>query len=128
MSVSDVDLQKWVQKAASLLIDAPVLKVPQAMLAINFSTEESKDPAMQMKVRRKFATMTKLHNAMSTVLVGETVSVPCCSLPTTSTISSLTSSDISTPLEQQMDNITPPKLDEVRLTATVTIKNVTNKK
>jgi len=123
MSVSDTDLKKRVKKAASLLFHAPVLKVPQAMRAANFTNEESSDPTMQMKVRRAFKAMKEMVQKTESKIIGRSVSVLFLS-PTTSTISSLTASDVPSQVEHQM---TPPKLDEVRLTVTGATKTSTNK-
>lgn len=50
-NVKDVT-KKLVKKAVELLLKAPFMKVPMAMRAVNFSPEDSKDPAKQMAVRR----------------------------------------------------------------------------
>jgi len=52
MSANESYLQKLVLKTASLLKKAPMLTVPQAMRAANFSSTQSTDPALQMRVRR----------------------------------------------------------------------------
>ena len=57
MSDNGIDFQKRAKKAASLLIDAPVLMVPQAMHAANFTDAESRNPMLQQRVRRMIATM-----------------------------------------------------------------------
>jgi len=52
MSTDESTIQKLVKKAASLLKKAPMLTVPQAMRAANFSSAQSTNPALQMRIRR----------------------------------------------------------------------------
>ena len=52
MSVNDIDIKKRAEMAATLLIRAPVLKVPQAMRAAEFTLEQSQNPTLQQRVRR----------------------------------------------------------------------------
>ena len=52
MSANKSYLQKLVLKTTTLLKKAPVLTVPQALRAANFSSTQSTDPALQMRVRR----------------------------------------------------------------------------
>ncbi len=48
----DSDLKKWAEKAVSIRLAAPFLKVPQAMQAASFSDEDAQDAAKQMHIRR----------------------------------------------------------------------------
>jgi hypothetical protein len=52
ISMKDSDLKKRAEKAASICLAAPFLKVPQAMQAAGFSDEDAQDAAKQMHVRR----------------------------------------------------------------------------
>ena len=52
MSVNDIDIKKHAEMAATLLIRAPILKVPQAMRAAEFTIEQSQNPTLQQRVRR----------------------------------------------------------------------------
>jgi len=52
MSVNDIDIKKRAEMAATLLICAPVLKVPQAMGAAEFTLEQSQNATLQQRVRR----------------------------------------------------------------------------
>ena len=47
MSVNDIDIKKRAEMAATLLIRAPILKVPQAMRAAEFTIEQSQNPTLQ---------------------------------------------------------------------------------
>ncbi len=51
MSVDKEYVQKLVQNTASLLKKAPMLTVPQAIRAANFSSAQSTTPSLQMRVR-----------------------------------------------------------------------------
>ena len=52
MSVNDIDIKKRAKMAATLLICAPVLKVPQAMRATEFTLEQSQNASLQQRVCR----------------------------------------------------------------------------
>jgi hypothetical protein len=52
MSANKNYLQKLVRKTTTLLKSAPMLTVPQAMRAANFSSAQSADPTLQMRVGR----------------------------------------------------------------------------
>jgi hypothetical protein len=52
MLVKDIDIKKRAERAATLLIRAPILKVPQAMRASEFTIEQSQNPTLQQRVRR----------------------------------------------------------------------------
>ena len=52
MLVNDIDIKKHAEMAATLLIRAPILKVPQAMRAAEFTLEQSQNPTLQQRVRR----------------------------------------------------------------------------
>jgi hypothetical protein len=55
MSLIESDDDNLIRKCASLLLKAPMLTLPQAMRASQFSDAQSKNPAMQMRVRRYIA-------------------------------------------------------------------------
>ena len=52
MPSDEVTIQKLVAKAAPLLKKAPMLTVPQGMRAAIFSSAQSTNPTLQMRVRR----------------------------------------------------------------------------
>ncbi len=52
MSTIDSDVKKLAEQAASYVLHASFLKVPQAMRAVGFSDEDASNVAKQMHVRR----------------------------------------------------------------------------
>lgn len=103
------------RKAASFLFDAPgVLMVPQAMRAANFSDDESRNSALQLRVCCALNAMKLKSPKVS--IVGKSIVILSPSSATESTMCSLTSQP------------TPPKLDEVRLTVTTAIKTANYKR
>ncbi len=130
--MKDSDLKKQVEKAASIHLAAPFLKVPQAMRAAGFLGEDTQDAAKQMHIRRAILRAQQLQK--EALPVRNTVSVPS-GLPTTnSTISSLTSTtlvSVSRVIELLLKdeiNRAPPKLEEVQLTVGAATKLAGNKK
>ena len=86
MSTDEDAVQKLVGKAASLILKAPILTVPQAMRAANFSSAQSTNPALQMRVRRMLGVRKKNENDMSfPVEMNIDISSP---MPTVSTLAS----------------------------------------
>ena len=81
MSADEVTIQKLVVKTASLLKKAPMLTVPQAMRAANLSSEKSKNPALQMRVRRM---LSNPKHAVDTPPTSIDITSP---MPTISTLS-----------------------------------------
>eukprot|EP00571_Detonula_confervacea_P014483 CAMPEP_0172307440 /NCGR_PEP_ID=MMETSP1058-20130122/8301_1 /TAXON_ID=83371 /ORGANISM="Detonula confervacea, Strain CCMP 353" /LENGTH=575 /DNA_ID=CAMNT_0013019611 /DNA_START=68 /DNA_END=1795 /DNA_ORIENTATION=- len=53
------DDDERVQRAAQLMIKSPILTVPQAMLCNDFTNEETKDRALQQRVRRLHSNIKK---------------------------------------------------------------------
>ena len=83
MSTDEVTIQKLVAKAASLLKKAPMLTVPQAT---NFSSEQSTNPALQMRVRRMMLLSKKQGDITSFPMeMNVDISLP---MPTVSTLAS----------------------------------------
>ena len=82
MSTDESTIQKLVAKAASLLKMAPVLTVPQAMRAANFSSAQSTNPALQMRICRM---LSNPKFAFDTSPTSINTSSP---MPTISTLSS----------------------------------------
>ena len=86
MSTDEVTIQKLVAKAASLLKKAPMLTVPQAMRAAIFSSEQSTNPALQMRVRRMMLLSKKQGDITSFPMeMNVDISSP---MPTVSTLAS----------------------------------------
>ncbi len=115
--MKDGDLKKRAEKAASIHLAAPFLKVLQAMQASGFSDEDAQDTAKQMHVRRAILRAQQLQK--EALPVRNTVSI-LSHLPTAnSTISSLTSttlvsaSELIDLLSEDEINRAPPKLEEV---------------
>jgi hypothetical protein len=113
-----------------------MLSVPQAMRAVNFSSTQSTYPALQMRVRRllsnpKFVADTpspptrhvNFSTPMPTVSTLSTPLVATASVATSTTTATETDEDKGT-----SSNITKPKLDGIRLTATGKAKDDANKK
>lgn len=107
-------------KAASLLKMAPMLTVPQGMRAANFSSAQSTNPALQMRVRRMLAkdtpppTNVDITSPMPTV---STLSTPPAAPASTSATTMSSTSQMAR---------AKPKLDVTRLTATGKAKEVAN--
>ena len=130
MSADEETLWKLVMKAASLLKKAPMLTVPQAMCAANFSSEQNTNPALQMRVRRmlsnpKFAvdtppTSIDITSPMPTVSTFSPPPVAPASISAATLSSAVTDSTSS--------SIANPKLDAIRLTATGKAKEASNHK
>lgn len=107
-------------KAASLLKMAPMLTVPQGMRAANFSSAQSTNPALQMRVRRMLAkdtpppTNVDITSPMPTV---STLSTPPAAPASTSATTMSSTSQMAR---------AKPKLDVIWLTATGKAKEVAN--
>ena len=54
MSANEIDHKKRAKDAAELIIKAPILNVPQAMRAANFTNEESYNPTETEYISRKW--------------------------------------------------------------------------
>ena len=137
MSSNKPDIQNLVKATVTLLLKAPMLTVPQAMRAGNFSDAQSKNPALQMRVRRALSTTTTTGINHSSIIghdVNFSSPMPTIStfsssstttIATTSSASPQTTADTSTLMN---DLIHRPQLDQVRLTAVGKGKAVKNRK
>ena len=85
MSTDEDAVQKLVGKAASLILKAPILTVPQAMRAANFSSAQSTNPALQMRVRRMLVRKKNENDTSFPVEMNIDISSP---MPTVSTLAS----------------------------------------
>jgi hypothetical protein len=90
MLVKDIDIKKRAERAATLLIRAPILKVPQAMCAAEFTIEQSQNPTLQQRVRRIWK--EKLSRQKETTMVESEVLIH----PNRSPVSGITTL-VSTP-------------------------------
>ena len=130
MSSDEVTIQKLVAKAASLLKNAPKLTVLQGMRAANFSSAQSTNPALQMRVRRmlsnqKFAVDTPPTNVDITSPM-HTISI--LSSPPVAPASISSAATISSSADGTSSSIAKPKLDAIRLTSTGKAREVSNSK
>ena len=132
MSSIKSDDENLIRKCASLLLKVPMLTLPQAMHAPQFLDAQSKNPAMQMQVRRYIA---KHHStspkAVYTSLPTNTMST-LSSQPPASAVSviALTPTPTNIATSPPTSNIVFPKptLDAIQLTAEGKAKDVNNKK
>ena len=124
MSANESYLQKLVLKTASLLKKAPMLTVPQAMRAANFSSTQSTDPALQMRVRRMLPSRKNVDDITPPDDVILTSPMPTVS--TLSTPPPMAAASVS--VATSTTTTAKPKLDAIRLTATGKAKDDANKK
>ena len=134
MSVNDIDIKKHAEMAATLLIRAPILKVPQAMRAAEFTIEQSQNPTLQQRVRRIWK--EKLSRQKKNKIVeGDVLLIH----PNRSPVSGMTTRLVSTPTtlssERSLsdtaasDEVIPlPKLQTFRSTVTTAMKKSMNKR
>lgn len=124
MSNNSIDLQKWVRKAASLIISAPVLMVPQAMRAANFTDAQSRDPTLQQRVRRMVASVKK--RALDAgVPQRECTTVDIDPNPSPVSAMSSNNTESTTSMDPQPTLL---QLEPVRLTVGGSIKSINNAK
>jgi hypothetical protein len=128
MLCNDIDIKKRDEKAATLLISAPILKVPQAMRATNFSNEESQNRMLQqrvcciykVKLQRKDTTLAHVGNNGIILIEPSPVPMSAVTLSTPTVASSDTASVTESRLLTQ--------LKPFQLTITIAMKIAKNKR
>ena len=114
MSANEIDHKKHAKDAAELIIKAPILKVPQAMRAADFTNEESYNPTLQQRVRRIYHSMleqTKSNQPATNNVLLNPNPLPVSGITTTSTPHrNSTSSDSASGTEIiPIDQTSPPR-------------------
>ena len=130
MLVNDIDIKKHAEMAATLLIRAPILKVPQAMRAAEFTIEQSQNPTLQQRVRRIWK--EKLSRQKETTMVEGEVLIrpnrsPVSGITTLVSTPTTLSSERSPSDTAASDEVIPlPKLETFRSTITTAMKKAAN--
>ncbi len=128
MSVNDIGIKKRAEMAATLLICAPVLKVPQAMRAAKFTLEQSQNAALQQRVRRIWK--EKLNRQKETTPVERVVLIRSTRSPLSglTLVSTPTSSSEPSDTTASDEVIPLPELEMYRSTVTTAMKIAANKR
>ena len=130
MLVNDIDIKKHAEMAATLLIRAPILKVPQAMRAAEFTIEQSQNPTLQQRVRRIWK--EKLSRQKENKIVEGDVLIhpnrsPVSGMTTLVSTPTTLSSERSPSDTAASDEVIPlPKLETFRSTITTAMKKAAN--
>ena len=111
-----------VAKACRILIDAPYLKVPNAMRAANFSSSEANDQTLQMRVRRHLKKVKELEGedlevpATVSVIIPSDPSYKCSSISLLSSSTATTAMTTTTASPKESPS-TPVHVKKIRMSA-----------